>query len=90
MQAFVQSPSTVQAEPSVLHTLPLHVPLQSVSPQVPKSHAALVEATGGAPIPALLIKKGGDYPPFWDRENSFIDAMEVYYLGLRKNGAKLL
>jgi uncharacterized Zn finger protein len=41
-------------------------------------------------ISALLIKKGGDYPPFWDRDNSFIEAMEAYYLALRKNGQKLL
>ncbi|NQZ32393.1 MAG: hypothetical protein HRU06_14065 [Oceanospirillaceae bacterium] len=41
-------------------------------------------------IPALLIKKGGDFSPFWPRDNSFIEAMEEYYLGLRKAGQKLL
>jgi uncharacterized Zn finger protein len=47
-------------------------------------------ATSGAPIPALLIKKGGDYPAFWTRDNSFIEAMEAYYLALSKNGSKRL
>jgi uncharacterized Zn finger protein len=58
--------------------------------EVSASKPAVVEASNSAPIPALLIKKGGDYPSFWDRDNSFIEAMEAYYLGLRKNGAKLL
>jgi uncharacterized Zn finger protein len=30
-------------------------------------------------IPALLIKKQGDYPPFWERSNSFLEAMEHIY-----------
>ncbi|QBQ55658.1 SWIM zinc finger family protein [Nitrosococcus wardiae] len=30
-------------------------------------------------VPALLIKKQGDYPPFWERDNSFIEAMEHIY-----------
>jgi uncharacterized Zn finger protein len=50
----------------------------------------VIEPSGSATIPALLIKKGGDYPAFWDRDNSFIEAMEAYYLSLRKNGQKLL
>jgi len=57
---------------------------------VPSSQPVTAEATNDVPIPALLIKKGGDFPPFWDRDNSFIEAMEAYYLGLRKSGAKLL
>lgn len=37
-----------------------------------------------------LIKKQGDYPPFWDRHNSFIRAMENIYLHVRlKNKAVL-
>lgn len=49
------------------------------------------EFWGGAPLPphqsranapgvaALLIKKQGDYPPFWNNNNSFIEAMEQIY-----------
>jgi len=33
----------------------------------------------GPGVPALLIKKQGDYPPFWPRDNSFIEAMEAVY-----------
>lgn len=35
-------------------------------------------------VPALLIKKGGDYPGFWTRENSFIETMEELYQAIRK------
>jgi len=38
-----------------------------------------------ANIPAVLIKKGGDYPPFWHKQGSFIDVMEDFYLRMRKN-----
>ena len=33
-------------------------------------------------IIAALIKKQGDYPPFWYRNNSFINAMEQIYLNI--------
>lgn len=29
--------------------------------------------------PAILIKKGGDYPAFWEQDGSFIEAMEGLY-----------
>jgi uncharacterized Zn finger protein len=35
-------------------------------------------------VPALLIKKGGDYPAFWTKENSFIETMEGVYEAIRK------
>ncbi len=34
-------------------------------------------------VPAILIKKQGDFPPFWHRENSFIEAMEEFYERVR-------
>jgi uncharacterized Zn finger protein len=37
-------------------------------------------------VPALLIKKGGDFPEFWTRENSFIETMEACYEAIRKRG----
>ncbi len=40
------------------------------------------------PIPAIVIKKGGDYPTFWNKQSSFIDVMEEFYLRLRKNSQK--
>jgi uncharacterized Zn finger protein len=30
-------------------------------------------------VPAILVKKQGDFPPFWQRDNSFIGAMEELY-----------
>lgn len=37
-------------------------------------------------ISASLIKKQGDYPPFWERQNSFITAMDnVYQIIKNKN-----
>ena len=58
--------------------------------QLRPQEQAPAEQSSESVIAALLIKKGGDYPPFWDRDNSFIEAMEAYYLALRKNGQKLL
>lgn len=45
---------------------------EAINPAVPPS------------VPALLIKKGGDYPEFWTRENSFIETMEAVYEAIRK------
>lgn len=30
-------------------------------------------------VPALLIRKGGDYPAFWTKDSSFIETMEQVY-----------
>lgn len=34
-------------------------------------------------VPAILVKKGGDAPPFWHKGRSFIDAMEELYQRVR-------
>jgi uncharacterized Zn finger protein len=47
---------------------------------MPKS----LEPSQAAIIPAILIKKGGDFPAFWQKQNSFIDVMEDFYLRMRK------
>ncbi len=39
-------------------------------------------------IPAVLVKKGGDYPAFWHKQGSFIEVMEDFYLRMRKNNQK--
>ncbi|MGR9052079.1 MAG: SWIM zinc finger family protein [Gammaproteobacteria bacterium] len=43
-----------------------------------------------AAIPAMLIKKAGDYPGFWQKQKSFIEMMEDFYLRMRKNLGKRL
>ncbi len=39
-------------------------------------------------IPALLLRREGDYPEFWPRENSFLEAMEGIYERVAKRFAK--
>lgn len=39
-------------------------------------------------ISAALIKKQGDYPAFWIKNNSFINAMELFYSHTRKKNNK--
>lgn len=36
-------------------------------------------------ISAILLKKRGDYPSFWNKQTSFIDVMEEFYNRVRKN-----
>lgn len=43
-----------------------------------------IEPATPPPVSALLLKKGGDLPPFWSRDNSFIEAMEDFYEAFRK------
>ena len=42
------------------------------------------------PISASIIKKQGDYPGFWHRQNSFVGAMEDVYRYLRTKNKKIL
>jgi len=41
-----------------------------------------------ASIPAVLVKKGGDYPTFWHKQSSFIEVMEDFYIRMRKSNQK--
>lgn len=47
-----------------------------------------IEPSQAAIIPALLIKKGGDFPAFWQKQSSFIAVMEDFYVRMRKNTLK--
>lgn len=38
-------------------------------------------STGG--IPAIVVKKGGEFPPFWKKDTSFIEVMEDFYQRVR-------
>ena len=42
-----------------------------------------------AVIPAILVKKQGDYPPFWDKDKSFIEVMEELYCRVRQKNKGL-
>jgi uncharacterized Zn finger protein len=48
--------------------------------QLPQTVQPIETAT----IPAVVIKKGGDFPPFWTQDNSFIEVMEEVYDRVRK------
>lgn len=40
-------------------------------------------------VPALLIKKQGDYPPFWPKDASFISVMEELYERVRTKNKQM-
>ncbi len=42
-----------------------------------------IEAASSTSIPAILIKKAGDFPPFWKKDISFIEVMEELYQRVR-------
>ncbi|MBD2107588.1 SWIM zinc finger family protein [Nodosilinea sp. FACHB-13] len=49
-----------------------------------------IEAATTSAVPAILVKKQGDFPAFWTRDNSFIEAMESLYDRVRsKNKDRL-
>ena len=45
-----------------------------------------IEPPAPPAVPALNVKKGGDFPAFWERENSFLEAMEDFHEAVRKRG----
>ncbi len=50
---------------------------------------ALQASVSQANVPALLIKKEGDYPAFWPKDNSFIDVMEELYERVRTKNKQM-
>ncbi len=73
----------------VLAELPQEISLKGFwqgSKPLPNS----IEPSQPATIPAMLIKKGGDFPAFWQKQNSFIEVMEDFYIRMRKNILKCL
>lgn len=67
--------------------LPQNISLKSFwhgQQPLPKS----IEPSTPATIPAMLIKKGGDFPAFWQKQGSFIAVMEDFYVRMRKNTLK--
>lgn len=50
----------------------------------------IVEVPSPPPVSAIVVKKQGDFPEFWHRDNSFIEAMEGLYAYVKtKNHKKL-
>jgi uncharacterized Zn finger protein len=48
-----------------------------------------IAAAPRASVPALQVKKGGDYPPFWSKDSSFIGTMEALYERVRTRHSQL-
>jgi uncharacterized Zn finger protein len=42
-----------------------------------------IEVVSPTSVPAILIKKAGDFPPFWQKDISFIEVMEELYQRVR-------
>jgi uncharacterized Zn finger protein len=42
-----------------------------------------IEVTPTASIPAIVVKKGGNFPPFWNKDISFLEVMEELYQRVR-------
>lgn len=65
------------------YTSPKTVPAPALSPkafwQGEKRLPKTVEVPSPSPVSAILVKKQGDFPAFWHRDNSFIEAMEALY-----------
>lgn len=47
--------------------------------QSERSLPTTIEMSAPAIIPAIPIKKAGDFPPFWEKDKSFITIMEEFY-----------
>ncbi|MCF7977907.1 MAG: SWIM zinc finger family protein [Chromatiaceae bacterium] len=47
-------------------------------------------APGHDRVSAVLVKKGGDFPPFWDRDQSFIAVMDELYRRMQSKNRRLL
>ncbi len=49
-----------------------------------------IEEPSTASVPAILVKKQGDFPAFWKKENSFIAVMEEFYRQVRTKNNSVL
>ena len=52
----------------------------------PKRLPEAVPLSLAAPVPSLLVKKGGDFPEFWKQSLAFPEAMGAVYEAIRKKG----
>ncbi len=80
-----QPPRPVQSYYTSLHTVAADPTTTSLrdfwhgSTRLP----ATIEALPTHPVSGILVKKQGDLPAFWDRHNSFLEAMDALYEKVR-------
>ncbi|HLO85523.1 MAG TPA: SWIM zinc finger family protein [Nostocaceae cyanobacterium] len=49
-----------------------------------------IETPTASAVPAILIKKQGDFPAFWNKDNSFIETMEEFYQRVKTKNQNLM
>ncbi|MEM1241689.1 MAG: SWIM zinc finger family protein [Cyanobacteria bacterium P01_H01_bin.26] len=83
-KAALRPVTSYYAPPETL-SVPAHTNLREFwhgTKQLPQT----MEAPPENPVSAIPIKKQGDYPAFWHRDNSFIEAMETLYEQVKAKG----
>ncbi|MGB3535256.1 MAG: hypothetical protein WBA13_17285 [Microcoleaceae cyanobacterium] len=48
-----------------------------------KRFSPITAETATANLPAIVVKKAGDFPPFWHKDTSFLEVMEELYERVR-------
>jgi uncharacterized Zn finger protein len=87
-------PETPLVPAASYYTVPVREPLTALPDhrafwQGAKRLPPPVVAPAGPHIAAVLIKRQGDFPPFWHRDNSFIEVMEEYYERVRTKNPQI-
>ena len=80
-----QQPATAYYTPPETLLAPAAVELREFwhgTKQLPQTMVPLPENS----VSAILVKKQGDFPAFWHRDNSFIEAMESLYEQVKTKG----
>ncbi len=49
-----------------------------------------IEPATPAAVPAILVRRAGDSPPFWDRDSAFVETMEEIYRRVRERNKDAL
>ena len=73
-----------------------YAPLKTIGPETCENlrefwHGAkrlpqMMEPLPQVPVSGIPVKKQGDFPAFWERDNSFIEAMETLYQQVKAKG----
>ena len=84
----------IEIEPVIsCHTKPEKVEVENINWkdfwQGKKRLPNNVTLVSPSPIPAVLIKKAGDFPSFWQKDSSFIEVMAEFYHRVKSNKKEL-
>ncbi len=88
------TPAALPIEPSPsYYTVPTREPVGSANHKEfwtgSRRLPSMSDAAARSSVPALLIKKQGDYPPFWHKDASFIGVMEELYERVRTKNPQM-